>query len=124
MMPTLKSDSPEYKRLVERGMIDDRNAPKPRQTHKSELEQIRKLARRLGGECQVMHQAGKVRGSAGTPDLRLQFPDDGVAVWFEVKVGRDRLSYPQKEFIQIEALCGQTVLVGGVEELMEWWRQT
>jgi len=90
-------------------------------SHKAEVEAIRRFVRAHGGECYVLHQVGRLRGSAGLPDLFLMFPALGLATWFEVKVGRDRLSTHQWGFIEQAARCGVGVLVGDVEVLIGWY---
>ena len=89
-------------------------------SHKTELEAIRKLTRSLGGTCNVLSQGHKLHGSAGIPDLYLQFPRHGLAVWCEVKVGRDRMSEAQREFCNRQEDCQGEVLVGGVENVIVW----
>ena len=92
-------------------------------THKREIEAIRRYVSLVGGVCNVLHQAGRLRGSAGIPDLYLQFPRARRSLWLEVKVGRDKLSPAQKAFLQREEDCGGVVIVGGLEEVELWWNQ-
>jgi len=93
--------------------------------HKREIAAVVRLVRMLGGEANVLHQVGRVRGSAGVPDLYLQLPRRGPnparACWLEVKVGRDRLSEAQKAFLRRSAdAVGDPVIVGDLETLLQW----
>ena len=78
--------------------------------HSKEIEVIRKAVESLGGSCSVTSQGHRLRGSAGVPDLYLQFPRLGLSLWFEVKVGDDGLRPEQREFIAREHALD--VLVG------------
>ena len=89
-------------------------------SHKSALEAVRKLTLLVGGVPYVLHQSGRLRGSAGIPDMYLMFPRWGVTVWFEVKVGKDKLSKAQRAFRDLAYQCGDAMLVGGVAELKPW----
>ena len=88
-------------------------------SHKSTLEAIRDYVTLLGGTANVLHQSGKLAGSAGIPDLYIQIPRYKMAFWFEVKVGDDKLSEVQDEFIKREVACGSKVVVGDLDTFME-----
>ncbi len=99
-----------------------------KQTHKGEIQAIRKLVHSLGGFVNVTHQSGIIHGSAGVPDLYVQIPagrapflPDGGTFWFEVKVGKDKLRPAQEEFIARQGRCfGRfpvLVLVGDLDAL-------
>ena len=97
-------------------------------THNAEIERIRKAVRNLGGHLWVLHQSGRLHGSAGIPDLIVALPCRNEDHWYtwrtcflEVKVGKDKLSPAQEQFIRVMRDCGQTVLVGGLDELLAWW---
>lgn len=72
-----------------------------KRTHKMELEAIRKAARLYGGIAYVTHQSGRIRGSAGVPDLFILLVGDGytVSLWWEVKTRGDRLRPAQEQFL-------------------------
>lgn len=86
-------------------------------SHKSEVEAIRKTVGLLGGTCNVLHQVGRLCGSAGIPDLYIQLPRHELAFWMEVKVGRDVRRPQQRMFMEREARCARHVVVGGLEAL-------
>jgi hypothetical protein len=91
-----------------------------KRTHKTEVAEIRKLVEALGGTCNVLHQGcrcGALHGSAGLPDLYLQFPRQSRAAFFEVKVGKDKMRSAQTEFRYREQSCGHIVLVGDLGDL-------
>lgn len=88
-------------------------------THKSEIEAIRKLIQAIGGWCYVLHQVGRLRGSAGIPDIYCHVTAIEHRFWVEVKVGRDKLRDAQMEFRFFERACGGSVVVGGVEEVIQ-----
>lgn len=90
-------------------------------SHKSTIEAIRQYCELMGGVCNVLHQSGRVRGSAGVPDLYLQFPRlrRPCAFWMEVKVGRDALREAQAAFALREDRCGGEVLTGDLDALIE-----
>ena len=88
-------------------------------SHKTEIQAIRKYVACFGGTVNVLHQSGKLRGSAGIPDLYIQIPRFKKAFWFEVKVGRDKLSPAQEAFIEREDACGAKVYVGDLDTLIE-----
>ena len=105
--------------------------------HKREVEAIRKLVAAVGGMCNVTHQVGRLRGSAGIPDLYIQIsrrlltPDrdgmprerEGFTFWCEVKVGKDSPSLDQEYFIQEERHSnGAPVIVGGLADVIEYLR--
>ena len=78
-----------------------------RQTHKTEIEAIRNTLEAIGAEVFVLHQSGRLFGSAGIPDLYIRFGHRSMAkrpfrLWWEVKVGRDRLRDAQTRFIDGE----------------------
>ena len=91
-----------------------------RKTHKSEIQAIRELVAWLGGTVNVTHQSGRISGSAGIPDLYIQIPRMRLAIWFEVKVGEDRLRPAQVGFIERQEACGSEVLVGDRDVLMDY----
>ena len=98
-----------------------------RSPHKAALEAVRKLITVLGGYVNVTHQVGRLRGSAGIPDLYVQLPARygiqpcGVRLWIEVKAGRrDKLSPAQAAFKQREESLGGKVIVGGVDDVIEY----
>ena len=89
-------------------------------SHKTEIEAIRRYCRLSGAVCNVLAQSARLRGSAGIPDLYVQWPRLRRRLWVEVKVGKDRLSANQRVFGDIERGCGGEMIVGGLDELIEW----
>ena len=89
--------------------------------HKTEVEAIRRAVGYLGGVVNVLSQGHRLRGSAGVPDLYVQLAQDPgrCAFWVEVKVGRDRLSPEQRDFIAREEAAGGSVVVGGLDDVLE-----
>ena len=89
-------------------------------SHKSEIQAIKKYVACLGGTVNVLHQSGRLSGSAGIPDIYVQMPRLQRAFWFEVKVGRDKLRPAQEAFIEREATCGRRVIVGNLDTLIQY----
>ena len=85
-------------------------------SHKGCIQAIKKCVAAFGGTVNVLHQSGKLAGSAGIPDLYIQIPRFKWAFWFEVKVGKDKLRPAQEAFIEREDACGATVHVGDLDE--------
>ncbi len=102
--------------------------PQRQARHKLEIEAIRKFITVLGGTCNVLHQSGRLRGSAGIPDLYIQLPEIRLSYWHEVKVGTDVMSKAQAEFLQREFKCRNglnTVAYGGLQatcDMIKSWR--
>ena len=105
-----------------------------RGAHKSEIMAIRRLVEALGGVCNVLHQSGRVRGSAGVPDLYVQMPGAvqwampatrirPFGLWIEVKVGRDRLSPAQRAFGDRELSAGREWICGGLWTVVDYFRE-
>ena len=69
-------------------------------THKQQIEEVRRLIETVGGSCKVTGQSQRSFGSAGIPDLICFADVRGKRRHFyvEVKVGRDKLSLPQRAF--------------------------
>ena len=88
---------------------------KRRSRHKDTVETIRKFITLLGGTCNVLHQVGRLRGSAGIPDLFIQVEAANLSYWHEVKVGKDTLSPAQGAFLEREERCGGLMAVGGLD---------
>lgn len=94
--------------------------------HKAAVESVRRLVEALGGVCNVLSQSHRLRGSRGLPDLFIQLPANRGRVkkpatfWCEVKVAGDRLRPGQREFKEREEACGGKVIVGGVDEVLEF----
>lgn len=119
-----------------------------RATHKQAVEGVRRLIKSLGGAAYLTHQSGRVRGAPGIPDVvgcfvpihrlptesRMRFKialgpighrrhyitDIRFAV--EVKIGRDKLSHAQADYIQRAAMaepCG-IVIVGTALTVAQW----
>ena len=86
-------------------------------SHKTEIEAIRRYVEMVGGACYVLHQSGRLHGSAGIPDLYILMPHR-MGVWFEVKVGPDNLSAAQKRFAELARKAGDLVEVGGLDEVV------
>ena len=89
-------------------------------THKAALEAVRLFCRRTGGVCYVLHQVGRLRGSAGLPDCYCLWPRLGVSAWVEVKPPGAKPTNAQMAFAHAARDCGQTVLCGGASELYDW----
>lgn len=89
-----------------------------KRTHKTEIEAIRKLVESFGGACYVTHQSGRLHGSAGVPDLILFSRD--CMTFFEVKVGKDKLSVDQSHFAWRCEGAYIDHLVGGLAEAEAW----
>lgn len=105
-----------------------------KKTHKAEIETIRELIEDvLHGRCNVLHQVGRLCGTAGIPDLYIQMPANRawlvrnvmadeistpICFWWEVKVGRDKLRPAQIAFIEAEKSCGRFAGVGGLSEVL------
>ena len=87
-------------------------------SHKTEIQAIKRYVELLGGTCNVLHQVGRLCGTAGIPDLYIQLTRYGAAFWMEVKVGRDKLRTAQDAFIEREGECGRAVVVGDLDALM------
>ncbi len=88
--------------------------------HGREIEKARKMCKRVGATLNVLHQVGKLRGSAGIPDCYIQWPGR-AAVWWECKCGRDTLSPAQTAFGSREAGSGKPhVLVGDAGTVADW----
>jgi len=88
-------------------------------SHKSELEDGRKLVASLGGTLNVTHQSGRLRGSAGIPDTIVQMGGKPTFFW-EVKVGKDDLRPAQLDFLtrELDAVPPIDIVVGGVDALI------
>ena len=91
-----------------------------RRTHKSVIEDIRKLVRLTGGDATVLAQSARLYGTAGTPDLYLRWPKKMLTAWMEVKVEGDKLSPAQAAWIEAEEDAGGQVLVGDTDVLIGW----
>lgn len=95
-----------------------------RSSHKATLEAVRKLINAVGGTCNVLHQVGRLRGSAGIPDLYAQFHDGRwchpQSFWVEIKPSGAKLTAAQKAFKEREEGTYGRVLVGGLHEVMEY----
>lgn len=97
-------------------------------SHKTVLEAVRKLVNALRGTCNILHQGhrGPLAGSAGIPDLYLQIParygviPNGRRLWIEVKPEGAKVTPAQAAFKEREEALGGVVLVGGVDELIEY----
>lgn len=88
------------------------------ETHKGQVQIIRRLIADLGGRCYVTHQVGRVYGSKGLPDMHCIVR--GLAFWLEVKVGRDKLSKEQAEFKALSEAAGVPVVVGRACDVVDW----
>ena len=86
--------------------------------HKSTIQAIKKYVAAFGGTVNVLHQSGKLAGSAGIPDLYIQLPRHKRAFWFEVKVGKDKLSEAQVAFFNREYDCGLWPWCGDLDALI------
>ena len=95
--------------------------PEPR-THKVEVEAIRRAVGLMGGACNVLSQGHRLRGSAGIPDMYVQFPERPYqcAFWVEVKVGKDKLRPAQVAFKAREEQAGGVVIVGDLAVVLEY----
>ena len=87
-------------------------------THKGQVAEIRRLVELLGGRCWTLHQVGRLRGSAGLPDMCAVVR--GRAFWIEVKVGRDKLRPAQAEFKAAWDAAGVPVVVGRASDVADW----
>jgi hypothetical protein len=103
-----------------------------RRTHKSEIEAIRIALGGAGAVVNVLHQSGRLHGTAGMPDLYIQVPPkrttlcgcDGFAFWVEVKVGRDKLRREQVAFAIMESSFPpphREVVIGGLKETVDYY---
>ena len=84
-------------------------------THKAQVQEIRKLLDLAGGECYVCAQSQRLYGSAGIPDLIIFWPDAkgrSHMAFVEVKVGKDKLSPAQKAFRAHCARARKRYIVG------------
>ena len=92
-------------------------------SHGTEIERARKMCAKVGATLNVLHQSGKLRGSAGIPDCYIQWPRFGRVTWWECKVGRDRLSDAQTAFVMRDVDCGlfsPGVIVGSASVVADW----
>lgn len=92
----------------------------PRTPHKAELERIRSMLEDLGGFCYVLSQVGRLRGSAGIPDLHcfLNVHGEMCVFWCEVKATkRDHLSPAQEQFKLLSEAAGVDVVVGTADDV-------
>lgn len=92
-------------------------------THKSAVEAIRKYVELRGGRAWVLAQSARLYGSAGIPDMWCVLPKrDGstLALWIEVKVGRDKLSDAQQAFRELAYRAGVPVCVGDCDAVQEY----
>ncbi len=92
-------------------------------THKSIIESTRKLIIILGGRFYLLHQSGRVYGSAGIPDSYIILEKYAVKFWFEAKMPNDKLRPAQLEFLDAERICGGSVVVGGVGDVLKYLNQ-
>ena len=89
-----------------------------RDTHKGQVQEIKRLLEFKGGWVWALAQAARLYGSAGLPDMFCIYKDR--AFWVEVKVGRDKLSPAQVSFKAASEAAGIPVIVGRAGEVADW----
>jgi len=113
-------------------------------SHGQELAKCRALIEGIGGVCNVTAQAQRLQGTPGFPDLYVHLigwdwwsqitlakglalhhlkrsnAKSVYAFWWEVKVGRDKLSPEQVAFIGRETAAGHYVGVGDCNDLQRY----
>ena len=88
-------------------------------THKGQVREVARFVNALPAGCAwTLHQTGKLRGSAGIPDIYCVVA--GRAFWVEVKVGRDKLRESQREFKLRSDIAGVPVVVGRVGDVADF----
>ncbi len=88
-------------------------------THKGQVREVARFVNALAGGCAwTLHQAGKLRGSAGIPDIYCTV--GMTAFWVEVKVGRDKLRDSQRAFKLYSDVAGVPVVVGRVGDVADF----
>lgn len=106
--------------------LDKGNPPKaPVKSHKQAITEIKDFISKQGGKPYVLHQVGKVYGSAGIPDMCAFVPVNGNMrfMWIEVKVGDDTLSLEQKGFIEYATMADIPYVVGDVNDVEQTLRE-
>ena len=73
----------------------------------------------LGGEVDKFSQPRNTMQTLGIPDLRAVFPGSRMAVWLEVKQGKNTLSMHQEAWLTRECLMGSpATVVYGISDLV------
>jgi hypothetical protein len=97
----------EYRELMGRG------------SHKDEIEKARELFTVLKDSyLYITSQGHRLRGSAGIPDCYVMYK--GRAVWWECKVGKDKLRESQEVFIERLKDTNAEIVVGSLGDLVDF----
>ena len=93
------------------------------ENHGSIIEATRKFVEMLHGYMWVLHQSGRLYGSAGIPDTWIVAPNSAgkmVGFWFEAKTEEDKMRPAQIAFKATCAEAGVAVVVGRVGDVAEF----